>query len=205
MRKCVIAFVVAFLILLGNGCERDCDNLRPGMHIPFSAEFEAWMTDSAKLDFDMVDADSTVIHWRYDPPRYGGGKISWYECTEKPMRRHEIHESRFIYTTTSTDEVMKIALHSRDGVQSLLVELNDLVFSYLADVSAFATTQTDEGNIEPVGEMLPTYALRGKVWEEVLQIDTRSSFVTYPRIWIAKGWGVIRYENQAGKAWERLP
>jgi hypothetical protein len=204
MRKYAAILSMLILGMACVGCKRDCDNLRPGYYVPFTAEFEAWMTDSAHLDFEMIDADSTVIPWLYDQPRYCGGEISWYECTEKPMRRHEIHETRYNYTAPSTGEMIKIALHSRDGIASLIVEFNDVSISYFPDV-AFATTETDEGNISPTGEMLGSYTVQGKIWQDVLAIDTRASFVTYPKIWLAKGWGVIRYENQAGKVWERLP
>ena len=100
---------------------------------------------------------------------------------------------------------MQIALHSKDGVEAVLLEFNDLKVRYDAHAGRFEPVSTPEGTLAPTGQLLPSYSLRGKVWQDVLQIEAGTAFVTYPRLWLAKGWGVIRYESQTGMVWERLP
>lgn len=190
--------------LIFTACRKKCEDQPAPANQDHSADLNAWMTDSATLDYAMVDFDGTVIPWKH---LYGAPTDNVHqnlECVGDPAILQVTRRRTFAYSASSTSEVVTISTISIDDNEFLEISFNDLVARYAPSTGTFPSSQTSEGGLTPAGALLPSYTVQGKTWNNVLYLDAQSTRVIYPKIWLAKGWGIIRYENQAGRAWERI-
>jgi hypothetical protein len=204
MKKLILPCLLLWATTMMIGCRKKCEDLPHPVSKDLSADLNAWMTDSATLDFSMIDFDGSVIPWRHFYGTPNTNIQQSVDCVGDPAVQQVTRYRTYGYVAGSTSERLEINTMSIDDIEFVELSFNDLLARYAPSTNTFLTSQTSEGVINPSGALLGSYTVQGKTWSNVLYIDAQSTKVIYPKIWLAKGWGIIRYENQAGRAWERI-
>lgn len=197
-----LSFFLLLTLLLR--CRRNCFDEPATAIYRLGPVLTSWMGDSSNISFDMIDSDSITETWSPQYRDAGETKMT-YQCNSHPFRKYEKEYRTYIFHSSLTNLKLEVHMRVWEDIQDLVLEIGNFYSVYNPLSGKISGAQTPDGMINPTGSVLDSLIVQGKVWRQVLYIDANASFVSFPKIWFSKGWGVIQYQNNNGKTWQRIP
>ena len=196
---CLLGLAIVF-----SACERhrDCTKEPNSGRYALTAEAYAWLADSSHQQFTMAGENGINEPWGLtrNLHKVYTNLVDFDAC----LRYDSEYDGHLFQSAFNRWEFeMRIRQHPEDF--EIEISFRGYYLHYFLNSGKTENVSTQDGPVLSSTLMLDSVEVRGKTYFDVLLAGNANEAVEIRRVWIAKGVGLIKFEERDGKIWERLP